>query len=140
MNFRNFRFNVVGRVLLIMISVVVLLSIISSREFVITSTILALMIIMQIMNLVSYVERTNRKLSVFFDAIRHSDFSSSFSDQGLGKSFDDLNQAFNEVINEFKKTRATKRVWSSDWFRCYWVFLYSDRLLGLAWQGKLPLY
>ena len=108
MNFRNFRFNVVGRVLLIMISVVVLLSIISSREFVITSTILALMIIMQIMNLVSYVERTNRKLSVFFDAIRHSDFSSSFSDQGLGKSFDDLNQAFNEVINEFKKTRATK--------------------------------
>ncbi len=108
MNFRNFRFNVVGRVLLIMVSVVILLSIISSREFVITSTILVLIIIMQIMNLVRYVERTNRKLSVFFEAIRHSDFSSSFSDQGLGKSFDDLNQAFNEVINEFKKTRATK--------------------------------
>jgi two-component system, NtrC family, nitrogen regulation sensor histidine kinase NtrY len=28
--------------------------------------------------------------------------------KGLGRSFDDLNTAFNEVINEFKKARAAK--------------------------------
>ncbi len=99
---------VVGRVLLIMLSVVVLLWVIQRPEYVISSIILALLIIIQVAGLVKYVERTNRKLSVFFDAIRHSDFSSSFSDQGLGKSFDDLNQAFNEVIAEFQKTRAEK--------------------------------
>ncbi len=99
---------VVGRVLLIMLSVVVVLWVIQRPEYVISSIILALLIIIQVAGLVKYVERTNRKLSVFFDAIRHSDFSSSFSDQGLGKSFDDLNQAFNEVIAEFQKTRAEK--------------------------------
>ncbi len=99
---------VIGRVLLIMLSVVLLLWVIRKPEFVISSLLLSLLIILQIAGLVKYVERTNRKLSVFFDAIRHSDFSSSFSDQGLGKSFDDLNQAFNEVIAEFQKTRAAK--------------------------------
>ncbi len=99
---------VVGRVLLIMISVVALLTIIRRPEFVISSVILSLLIVFQIVSLVKYVERTNRKLSVFFDAIRYSDFSSSFSDKGLGKSFDELNQAFNEVITEFQKTRAAK--------------------------------
>ncbi len=108
MSFKNFRLNVVGRVLLIMFSVVLLLSIIGQPETAISSTILVLLIILQIYGLVRYVERTNRKLSVFLDSIRHSDFSSSFSDHGLGKSFDDLNQAFNEVIIEFQKTRAAK--------------------------------
>ena len=108
MSFKNFRLNVIGRIVLIMISVAVLLYFLSKQEFVITSIILILLIILQIGGLVSYVERTNRKLTVFLDAIRHSDFSSSFSDQGLGKSFDELNQAFNEVIREFQKTRATK--------------------------------
>ncbi len=108
MSFKNFRFNIVGRVLLIMLSVVLLLSIIGQPETAISSTILIVLIILQIYGLVRYVERTNRKLSVFLDSIRHSDFSSSFSDHGLGKSFDDLNQAFNEVITEFQKTRAAK--------------------------------
>ncbi len=108
MNFKNFRLNVIGRVMLIMITVVVLLSIIGDSAFIISSVILVALIIIQIMALLRYVERTNRRLSIFFDAIRHSDFSSSFSDKGLGKSFDDLNQAFNEVITEFQKTRAAK--------------------------------
>lgn len=108
MNFRNFRLNIVGRVLLIVVSVVLLLSIIRQTEFIISSSILGALTVFQIVALVRYVERTNRKLTVFLESIRHSDFVSSFSDQGLGRSFDDLNKAFNEVINEFKKARASK--------------------------------
>ncbi len=91
-----------------MVSVVLLLSIIRQTEFIISSSILGALTIFQIVALVRYVERTNRKLTVFLESIRHSDFVSSFSDQGLGRSFDDLNKAFNEVINEFKKARASK--------------------------------
>jgi nitrogen fixation/metabolism regulation signal transduction histidine kinase len=87
---------------------VLLISIIRHNEFIISSSILMVLIVLQIVALVRYVERTNRKLTVFLESIRHSDFVSSFSDKGLGRSFDDLNTAFNEVINEFKKTRAAK--------------------------------
>ncbi len=108
MSFKNFRLLVIGRILLIVLSVILLLLIIGRAEYVISSFILILLIVLQIYGMVRFVERTNRKLSVFLDAIRYSDFSSSFSDKGLGKSFDDLNQAFNEVIREFQKTRAAK--------------------------------
>ncbi|TVQ86638.1 MAG: ATP-binding protein [Bacteroidetes bacterium] len=108
MSFKNFRFNVVMRVLLIVASAVVLIYIIRLQEFLISSIILTGLIILQIAALVRYVERTNKRLTTFLESIRHSDFVSTFSDHGLGKSFDDLNTAFNEVINEFKKTRAAK--------------------------------
>ncbi|MFN3554578.1 MAG: sensor histidine kinase [Bacteroidales bacterium] len=108
MSFKNFRFNVVARVLLIVLSAIVLLSIAKRQEYIISSIILASLVILQIASLVRYVERTNKRLTTFLESIRHSDFVSSFSDHGLGKSFDDLNTAFNEVINEFKKTRAAK--------------------------------
>jgi nitrogen fixation/metabolism regulation signal transduction histidine kinase len=85
-----------------------MLYVVKKPEFIISSIILALIIILQIASLVNYVERTNKRLTTFLESIRHSDFVSSFSDQGLGKSFDDLNNAFNEVINEFKKTRASR--------------------------------
>ena len=108
MNFKNFRLTIVFRILLIVASAILLLSIIQNQDFVISSIILIIVIAFQIVSLVKYVERTNRKLTTFLESIRHSDFVSSFSDQGLGKSFDELNTAFNEVINEFKKTRAAK--------------------------------
>ncbi len=108
MSFKNFRFNVVARVLLIVASVVLLISIYQRQEFIISSFILIALVGLQIFSLVRYVERTNRRLTVFLESIRHSDFASSFTDHGLGSSFDDLNLAFNEVIDEFKKTRAAK--------------------------------
>ncbi|MFW6351448.1 MAG: ATP-binding protein, partial [Bacteroidota bacterium] len=108
MSFKNFRLNVVLRVLLIVASSVILLMIIKRQDFIITSIILALVVVAQIASLLSYVEKTNRRLTTFLESIRHSDFASTFTDHGMGKSFDDLNTAFNEVINEFKKTRAAK--------------------------------
>ena len=108
MSFKNFRLNIVGRLLLIVLTVLLLFTIVDWSKYVISTIILGLLVIFQVIALIRYVERTNRKLTMFLESIRHSDFVSSFSDHGLGKSFDELNTAFNEVINEFKKTRAAK--------------------------------
>ncbi len=96
------------RVLLIVVAVVLLLNLLRKPELLISTAILIVFIIGLIVDLVKYVERTNKKLTMFLESIRHSDFVSSFSDRGLGSSFDDLNKAFNEVIEEFRKARAAK--------------------------------
>lgn len=70
--------------------------------------IVAIFIVFQTYSLIKFVERTNKKLTQFLESIRHSDFSSSFSDKGKGKSFEDLSDAFNEVITEFRSTRTEK--------------------------------
>ncbi|MCY7349416.1 MAG: histidine kinase [Cytophagaceae bacterium] len=63
----------------------------------------------QATGLYRYVAATNRKLTRFLESVRYSDFAISFrSDNGLGQSFQDLNQQFNEVLEAFRQARAEK--------------------------------
>jgi nitrogen fixation/metabolism regulation signal transduction histidine kinase len=74
----------------------------------VTALIAGVLAIIQVAALIHYTERTNRKLTQFLESVRHSDFSTSFYDKDLGRSFEGLNRAFNEVIREFRKNRAEK--------------------------------
>lgn len=73
-----------------------------------TSAILGVLIIYQVFALVRFVERTNRTLSRFLDAVKYSDFSQSYDIAGLGSSFNELKIAFAEVIKKFQATRKEK--------------------------------
>ncbi|HPE33159.1 MAG TPA: ATP-binding protein [Bacteroidales bacterium] len=108
MGFKNFRIHVVIRVLLIVASSFLFAYLIRYTEYSISAVILGFIIVYQVYALVSFVETTNRKLTGFLQSIKHADFSSSFTDHGLGKSFDELNNAFNEVIQEFRKYRSER--------------------------------
>jgi len=108
MVFRRFRIQVILRLLLLTLSFFLLFYLLDKTRYNVTAVILTGVILIQLIFLIRYVERTNRKLSQFLQSIKHSDFSTSFSDQGLGKSFEDLNRSFMEVIEEFKKYRAEK--------------------------------
>src|SRR5918993_4280045 len=66
-------------------------------------------IVLQLVEIFRYVSQTNRKLTRFLESVRYSDFISGFtSDNKLGKSFKDLNIAFNEVLEAFRKARSEK--------------------------------
>ncbi len=108
MVFRKFRLLVAGRVLLITGTLLLLLILIRSNQHFMTSAIVGLTVVAQVWSLIHFAERTNRKLTHFLESIRHSDFSTSFSDRALGGTFEGLNRAFNEVITEFRKNRAEK--------------------------------
>jgi nitrogen fixation/metabolism regulation signal transduction histidine kinase len=73
-----------------------------------TLLIIAILIIYQIYALIAYVDKTNRDLSRFLHAIKHTDFSQSFTGTGLGSSFRELNAAFSDVIEQFRKARSEK--------------------------------
>lgn len=70
---------------------------------------MAILICMQIYGMYYYINRVNRKLTLFLESIRYEDFSIRFSaDNKLGKSFQALNHQFNEVLEAFRQTRAEK--------------------------------
>ncbi|MGN6510562.1 MAG: PAS domain-containing protein, partial [Chitinophaga sp.] len=70
---------------------------------------LAPLLVAQVMSLYHYLNRVNRKLTLFLEAIRYEDFSIRFSaDNQLGKSFSALNHQFNEVLEAFRQTRAER--------------------------------
>ncbi len=76
--------------------------------YAISSIILTILLIAQVISLIRYAEQTNIKLTRFFESIRHADFTSSFTDNELGKSFEGLNKEFNEVIEAFNKNKREK--------------------------------
>ena len=59
-------------------------------------------------DLIFYVERSNRELSRFFIAIRHSDFTQRFTEHRQSGSFRDLHAQLNEMMNAFQKIKSEK--------------------------------
>lgn len=82
---------------------------VSFNEKYVSAVIVAVAIIFEISELFHFSAVTNKKITRFLESIRYSDFSSSFSyDNKLGKSFRELNTAFNSVADAFRKERAEK--------------------------------
>mgnify|MGYP006291305365 CR=1 FL=1 len=108
MGFRKFRYIVIFRVVLLFLTLLLVFVLAYSEKYRLSMILVGALAALQVILLIRYVERTNRKLTQFLQAIRHADFSSSFSDPGLGKTFENLNKEFNRVIEEFRKYRAEK--------------------------------
>jgi len=77
-------------------------------KFLLTPVFIALFLLLQLFSLFKYVDRTNRDLASFLESIRFSEFTRSFRVEGMGSSFNELNEAFNNVINDFQEIRSEK--------------------------------
>ncbi len=108
MVYKNFRIHCVIRVVLLGATIYLFFYLILQTNLYATIAIVASIIIYQIYSLIHYVEKTNRDLTRFLEAIKHTDFSQTFTSTGLGSSFEPLKKAFNEVIEQFRRARSEK--------------------------------
>ncbi|TRX62112.1 GHKL domain-containing protein [Fulvivirga sp. M361] len=109
MGFKDFRFKVAIRVVLVGVTMAGVAWSINDPNMIVTTVLFGLVSISQLLELYRFIARTNRKLTLFLESIKYSDFISGFSaDNQLGSSFKDLNIAFNEVLEAFRKARSEK--------------------------------
>lgn len=106
---RDFRTRVLLRVLLLAVTLSIFIFTVWRPEMIFASILLGIIIILELSDLFRFTSQTNRKLTRFLESIRYSDFISGFTaDNRLGKSFRNLNKAFNEVLEAFRKARSEK--------------------------------
>src|SRR6187551_3205275 len=109
MAFDDFRFRVALRVILIGITMALLVFMLNRSNMIFAAGLTGFIIIGQLVELYRFSSQTNRKLTRFLESVKYSDFISGFTaDNKLGKSFKDLNIAFNEVLEAFRKARSEK--------------------------------
>ncbi len=108
MVYRNFKINIVVRIILITVMILAVFISIYRFGFNVTPILLCVLIIFQISDLIRYVQKTNRYLTSFLESIRYADFSRSFKLEGLGSAYDEMRDAFNDVISDFQKIRTEK--------------------------------
>lgn len=107
MNYRNFYLNSIFRIVVLTLSIFLFFYSLKTN-FLITPVLICGLIIFQVYSLIQFVNKTNRDLASFLESIRFSEFTRSFQVEGMGSSFDELNKAFNDVINDFQKVRSEK--------------------------------
>jgi nitrogen fixation/metabolism regulation signal transduction histidine kinase len=106
---QDFRFRVGLRVILLGLSVTLFVILIGRPNTVLAGGLVFLILAGQLVELFRFISITNRKLTRFLESVRYSDFISGFTaDSRLGRSFKDLNLAFNEVLEAFRKARSEK--------------------------------
>lgn len=109
MAFNDFRFRVAFRVVLIGLTMSLFIYMVSRPNMIFAAGLTGFIILLQLIELYRFSSQTNRKLTRFLESVKYSDFISGFtSDNKLGRSFRDLNSAFNEVLEAFRKARSEK--------------------------------
>lgn len=106
---RNLYINIVIRVLLV-VSVSVLLGYLlvtdSSHRYIFLSV---LGVIILTINLISYLNRTNRKIRFFFDSVRNDDSSLSFTIDEKNKSIREIQKSMNDVNIQIQRLKIENR-------------------------------
>jgi len=109
MAFKSFRIGVLIRVILISLTSFLFVYFIVFNEKYVSAVIVLVILILETAELFRYATVTNKKITRFLESVRYSDFSTGFThDNSLGKSFKELNLAFNNVADAFRHERAEK--------------------------------
>lgn len=107
---KNFRFNIIFRILLITLLLALLIYFLLVTEKYLRSIYFGIFLIMAIVEFIWYVDRTNRDFAAFLLALLQNDFTTTFSETAKGQSFNELHSAFNQITQKFKTISAEKEV------------------------------
>src|SRR5579859_7470051 len=106
---KDFRFRIFFRTILLGAVISLFVFMLNKPNMVFAAGFTMIVIFFQLWEIYRFTSQTNRKLTRFLESVRYSDFISGFAaDNKLGKSFKDLNVAFNEVLEAFRKARSEK--------------------------------
>lgn len=108
MDYKKFSFQVIIRVLFILITTLAAGYLYYRTKFYFTASFALLLSLLQGYWLIKLVNKTNRQLTVFLDSIRYAEFNRTFETSGLGQAFDGLSSSFNQVLDEFHSIRKEK--------------------------------
>ena len=108
MAFRNFRVNIVIRIILLTATLMAFAFLLMQTELTITLTMIGVIAIFQVVSLIRHADSTNRLLNSFLQSIRYSDFTRTFQVESSDDSLNRLKKTFNDVIGDFQAVRAEK--------------------------------
>jgi signal transduction histidine kinase len=105
----SFRLQCALRVLAMGATMFVMVYLAMNTALYASMTIVSILVVVQVWGLVNYVERTNRELVRFLEAVKYGDASQSWSSTKFrSASFRELADSFSSVVGEFQKIRVEK--------------------------------
>lgn len=105
---KNFRLNVTIRVLAMVLLVIVMVWGWLNHGWQVTPLVCALLVMVLLVDLIRYTERTTRQFASFLNFIRHHDFVSSVPVEQRGSTFLELADAYKILGTEYQRLNSEK--------------------------------
>ncbi len=104
------RFNLLIslRVILMLVNTLTLAFIWQNFELLFTPVLLLIILLVQLIELIYFVNKTNRELQKFLEALNYGDYAVSFNNAKLGGAFKELDQSFKNLIETVRSSKAEK--------------------------------
>lgn len=110
MGSNNLRFQIIIRITAIALTLFLLFQLVSSEAFALTILLVLALVIVQVVALIKFIDKTNRDIVDFFESIKNNDFSTLKQKSGSDAYSKYLHDQFDMVIQKLKKSRLTKDV------------------------------
>ena len=105
---KRFTFLTILRIILLIGNVILIAFIFGDKRLFFNQVILGIVFVIQVTELIRFVNHTNRELTRFFYAIKHSDFSITFRNAVLGRSFKELQESMIDIVQSYKQVKIEK--------------------------------
>jgi nitrogen fixation/metabolism regulation signal transduction histidine kinase len=105
---RRFSIQAITRIILIVANALLLSWIFGDMQLFFNQIILGLILILQVWELIHFINHTNRELARLFLAVKHSDFSVTFNQPAMGKSFRELQSSMTDIIQSYRDVKIEK--------------------------------
>jgi two-component system nitrogen regulation sensor histidine kinase NtrY len=105
MAFRSYRIRVAGRIMLTGLFMAFMFYAMGQEKWYVATGVSALIVILLLVDLFRFIDRSNREFINLLEALKHQDFTTSFSRKFSEKSFRDLESSFNEILNQYRGAR-----------------------------------
>ena len=110
MIYKRFRISIFIRVTIIVGLALLLAFVIMRKQMLFVPLAIALALIAGIVNLIRYIEKSNKDLTHFLLSIRQGSYTESFTSGNRGKQYEELSDALNEVVREFARLNEEKEL------------------------------
>ena len=105
---KRFSRELYGRLVWILLTMTALVGLGMDGRFRVVLLLMILALGGQIYALIRQLQRTNRELDKFLNAVRHADFTQRFSLEQQGVGYDELGESFNDVLERFREVRGER--------------------------------
>ena len=110
MGSNNLRFQIIIRIIAIALTLFLLFQLVNTDAFSLTRILVLILVIVQVIALIKFVDKTNKDIVDFFEAIKNNDFSIPKRKSGKDAYSHYLHEQFEMVIKTLKKLKLAKDV------------------------------
>lgn len=108
MAFKRFSILIIVRTVLAIVTTVLMTFALTQPGYHATTLLLIMLLIIQFAELIRFVSKTNAELTRFLDAARYADYSQRFELQAMGAGFEELGEAFTDIIHRIHTQRTNQ--------------------------------